>query len=175
MRKLFNIAIVVLLYAAAWIGAGFLLRGENSQVSTDIARWLWGLGVLIITTLGQLAWKVHEAKRVDGLSSTQRLRVRRVATLIGIRIYVLMAVVFVSCVVGFFSAFITSPMIEGFMAQTALGLTLASAVVWLAWTQLAQRDLQRFEDKAREALAQQKAAQKLAERLKNIGPSSSAV
>lgn len=170
MRKQINIAVVVLLYASAWFGAGLLLRGENSQVSADIARWLWGLGVLIITTLGQLAWKVHEAKRVDGLSSSQRLRVRQVAGLIGTRIYILMAIVFLSCVVGFFSSFVTSPKAGSLMAQTGLGFTLASAVVWLVWTQLAQRDLQRFEDKAREEVAKRNAAQALADRLKMIKP-----
>jgi len=166
VRKLVNIAIVVLLYAAGWLAARFMLHGEYSAVAADITRWLWGLGVLIIGTLSQLLWKVHEAKRVEGLSVEQRARVRHIAGLISLRIYLLMAIVFLASVVGFVSNFITMPEVAKYLAQAALGSMLASAVLWLTWVHMTQRDLQRFEDRAREELAQQKAADALAERLK---------
>ena len=172
MRKLANIAIVALLYATSWFVARFLLRGEDSKISEEITQWLWGLGVLIIGTLGQLLWKVHEAKRVEGLSPAQRIRVRRVAGLISLRIYILMALVFIACVVGFVSNFISAAIVAKYMAQAALGVTFASAVLWLIWVPMTQRDLQRFEDRAREELARQKAADALAERLKKIELSS---
>lgn len=166
MRKVFNIAVVVLLYAAGLLAARFMLHGEYSAVASDIARWLWGLGVLIIGTLSQLLWKVHEAKRVDGLSVEQRARVRHVAGLISLRIYILMAIVFLASVVGFVSNFVIDSIAAKYMAQAALGSMLASAVLWLTWVHMTQRDLQRFEDRAREELAQQRAADALAERLK---------
>ncbi|MCD7096972.1 hypothetical protein [Stenotrophomonas sp. MMGLT7] len=166
MRKFLNIAIVVLLYAAGALAARFMLHGEYSAVASDITRWLWGLGVLIIGTLSQLLWKVHEAKRVEGLSVEQRARVRHVAGLIGLRIYLLMAIVFLASVIGFISNFVAVPVAAKYMAQASLGSMLASAVLWLTWVHMAQRDIQRFEDKAREELAQQKAADALAERLK---------
>lgn len=171
MRKLVNITILLLLYVAGWLVARFVLHGEDSsKVTADITRWLWGLGVLIISTLGQLLWKVHEAKRVEGLTSTQRLRVRRVAGLVGVRIYLLMSVVFAASVVGFVSNFISFPEVAKYMAQIALGAMLASAMLWLIWVPMTQRDLQRFEDKAREELAKQEAADALAQKLSNIKP-----
>jgi len=169
VRKFVNIAIVALLYTASYLVAGFLLRGEDgSKIAGDITRWLWGLGVLIISTLSQLLWKVHEAKRVDGLDSVQRLRVRRVAGLISTRIYLLIAIVFMASVVGFISNFINLPSLARYMAQDALGAMLASAVLWLIWVPMTQRDLQRFEDRAREELAKQTAADALAERLRAV-------
>lgn len=169
MRKLINIAVVCALYTGGYFAARALLHGEFSAVTNDIARWLWGLGVLIIGTLSQLLWKVHEAKRVDGLSVLQRMKVRRVAGLISLRIYLLMAVVFLASIVGFISSFVTIPVVAKHLTQVALGSMLASAVLWLTWVHLTQRDLQRFEDKAREELASSEAASQLAERLKKQG------
>lgn len=143
-----------------------MLLGEYSAIASDITRWLWGLGVLIIGTLSQLLWKVHESKRVDGLNLEQRARVRRTAGLISLRIYLLIAVVFLASVVGFVSNFVTAPELARQLAQAALGAVLASSVLWLTWVHMTQRDLQRFEDRAREELAHQRAADALAERLK---------
>lgn len=166
MRKLANIAIVASVYAAGWFAADLLLDGQYSRVAPDIAKWLWGLGALLIGVLGQMSWKVHEAKRVEGLDTEQRARARRVSGLIGLRIYLLGLAVFLSSVVGFASSYVRHATIAQYMTQGALAAMLASALICIVLVPLMQRDIQRFEDLAREELQAKKAADALAEKLK---------
>lgn len=166
MRKIANIAWFIAIIAVGWFIAGLLLDGEVSKIAPDIARWLWGLGVLIVGILGQLSWKVHEAKRVDGLSAEQRLRIRKVAGLIGMRIYYLALIVFLGSCFGIVSVYVSDPVIARYMAQAAFGSLMAITFICIFFVPITQRDIQRFEDKAREELALQKSADALAEKLK---------
>lgn len=149
MRKIANIAVVVLIYVAGWFAAGLLL-GESPVFSPEITKWLWSVGALIIGALGQLLWKVHDSKKAEGLSYFQRSSVGRVAGLIYLRIYSLMAIVFIASIVGIFSGFVVDSLVSGVMSRASFGAMLSSAVLWLAWMYLIPRDIQRFEDRARE-------------------------
>lgn len=166
MRKLANIAIVLSLYAGCWVTADFLLSGALATVAPDIGRWLWGVGALLIGTLAQLSWKVHEAKRVEGLNTEQRARVRKVTGLIGWRIYALAFIVFVCSIAGFASPYVQNTTVAHYMTVTSLAFMLASAAVCVVLVPLMQRDVQRFEDRAREEMSQRKAADALASKLK---------
>jgi hypothetical protein len=166
MRKIANIAWFIAVFVIGWFLAGLLLDGEMSKIAPDVARWLWGLGVLIVGILGQLSWKVHEAKRVEGLNAEQRLKVRKVAGLIGMRIYYLALIVFLGSCLGIVSVYVSDPETARHMTQAAFGSLMASAFICIFFVPITQRDIQRFEDKAREELALQKSADALAEKLK---------
>ena len=167
MKKLANIAMVLSVYVAGWFAARYLLSSEYARVAPEIAKWMWGLGALLIGILGQLSWKVHEVKRVEGLETAQRAKVRKVAGLISLRIFLIGLAIFFSSVVGFASSYVQRPAVAHHMTHLSLGVMLASAFICVFLVPLMQRDIQRFEDAAREEFLAKKAAESLAAKLKN--------
>lgn len=173
MKKVTNIAVMVALFAACWVAAGLLLNRIGPSAGGELARWVWALGTLVVTSLSQMAWKVHDAKRVEGLDAEQRGRVRRVAGLIALRIYLVVALAFIASALGIGAGLAADETAGRLLAQVAIGVILGCSVLWLVWMPMMQLDIQRFEDRARELLARRRAAAELAERLKKISPTSS--
>lgn len=169
MRKLVNIVVVVLIYFVSLAASYRLLTGASASIAPDIAKWLWSVGALLIATLAQLSWKIHETKRVEGLASNQRMKLRRISGLIGLRIYLLGLLVFLSSVVGFASAYVRHEVAAAYMTQISLGIMLGSAIICVFLVPLMQRDIQRFEDGARELASRQKDQSAFTDRLSKAG------
>lgn len=165
MSKITNIAFVTVLYMTTFWSTSLLFTYGGAAMVGDCAKWLWGLGAMIITSLCQLMWKVHETKRIDGLSVEQMTRLRAVAEIIMRRIYFLILIVAVASVAGFFSAFVPLEPLRLVVARFALGIVVGSLVLWLVWLKTLQTDIRRFEDRARQEINAQKAADAFAARL----------
>lgn len=172
MRKAMNIAAVLGSYAVTSVAAYFLFYGPNAPLSTDYAKWLWGPAALLIGLLVTLGWKIHDAKRVEGLRSAQREKLRFIAGRVQRRLYSLSALTFAGAFLGTLAAFLRPPYNQIAVTAAFAGV-IGSSLISLILYPLTQKDVQDFEDAAREKIAREKEAKDLRERLKLDAPSSS--
>lgn len=166
MNKPTNIAVTLTVYIVAWTAAGLLLRGDMAALASELSRAMWTVAVLIVTTLGQLAWKAHEAQEAKGLDMDQLLRVRRIAKLIGLRAYLLSGIALATAIVGIAASTPTLSTMAPRLAAWSVGTMVATIGIWLVWLPLLYSDLQRFQGLAHEQQVRREAAADLAARLR---------
>ena len=166
MRILRNVALLSGLYALAWWGAQALLGVQTAPVRSQVLQWLWTLGAFIVGATVQLQWKVHETKRLDGLSSPQRLRLGRTAKLLVHRMNLLIIATALASFGGILANALAGYSAADLVAQFALATMLTSFVLWCLWQWTITNDVQRFETRFREEATRKAERKALADRLK---------
>jgi len=167
MRVTANVLITALIYAATLFAAYFLINGPAAALSSDIAKWLWSPAALVIGSLSVLSWKVHETKRVEGLKKGQREKLRLIAGKVQKRLYLISLIAFAGAIGGLFPSYLRAPF-DVYLVSLAFSATFGSCAIALAIYPLTQRDIQKFEDRAREALSAESDSRKFRERLAGL-------
>lgn len=171
MKAAANIAIVFVTYAASLFGAYWLIYGPSPALSFEIAKWLWSPAALVVGSLTVLSWKVHETKRVEGLRSVQRNKLKRISGRIQRRLYWTCVIAALGALAGLLAAYLRAPF-DAVVVCLAFSMVVGSFIVVLGLYPLTQRSIQKFEDAAREKIAADADKKRLLDRLKLDSPPS---
>jgi MFS family permease len=144
-------ALLMLASAAAAAAAGWLaLRFVPAEGLAAIARFQ-GLGLApTVAYIGTLIWKVHDAKKAEGLSGRQQRRLMKTARLIVLRLTILTVLAILAGVFGLLAnAFDPATRAWAWViwaSISAVVFVIVTGVPYAVWLKL---DLMRFEDHAR--------------------------
>lgn len=173
MRRFINIAALVLLCAASWYGSGLLMAAFSTGKTVEHLRWAFGAFTGIGALAGGMIYKVREAKKAK-ISDAQQKRIKRVADLIVIRLWVIVLLCMVGPMLGWIaSAPLASIDLQDALAQLTLALLLAlfvGSLIYLPWLHF---DFEAFCDEVAEIERQSERRKEVLARLSDDSTESS--
>lgn len=165
MRFYLNLLSVTLIYAAVFFGAYLLVHSPSPVVSAEVSKWLWGPSVLVIGALSNLAWKIHEVKRAEGLKQRHKARLAEIVSALQRRMYAICVITTVGAIIGLVAPYIVAAWQVILVCMSISGV-FGSLLLALVLYPITQKNIQEFEDAARLLVDTESAQKGLLEKLK---------
>ena len=166
--------------ATAWVLIALYvlpLLWTNLDASQPIRRlfasspaWSWTIWTAILLAVVQTQWKIHDAKKFDGLTARQRRRLIQTAEQLIKRLYIFELLVVIGIASNIVARLMSQPDTQLAFASISATWAAITIVIWIVYSLVISADLRETEDLARRLANRKK---QLSETLKRLRENSS--
>lgn len=132
--------------------------------------WSWTIWTAVLLAVVQAQWKIHDAKKFEGLTARQRRRLTQTAEQLIKRLSIFELLVVIGIISNILARLISSAEVQLALASVSAIWGAITFVIWIVCSRIISADLRETEDLAR-GLANRK--KQLTETLKRLRESSS--
>lgn len=132
--------------------------------------WSWTIWTAILLAVIQTQWKIHDAKKFDGLTARQRRRLTQTAEQLIKRLSIFEVLVGIGIVSNILARVIPATNAQLVFASLSAIWGAITFIIWIVYSRVISTDLRETEDLARGLTNRKK---QLAETLKRLRESSS--